>query len=272
MPELMTYALALVPLAIAGLLIWLYLRKSGGASGETRDKKAAYQGVVKKDWVATGRIDFATQEDAGADDADRPAEFRLMVEEGRIVESIAGNENLEIQWRLATLKEAKVVTAHYHKYLAEHALLKSISEEAPAPAPAVGSAARAAARVERAPPRARPRRARGAALAVDAVRCGEQAAGGAAGAAGAAHARGGGGNRRARRRPVLRSSRCPRTSRADPRGHGGRHAHRRSPPLPTHGRERRMRASPQRSRVSSRSCAVSSRAWMSASVVAGWLL
>src|SRR5690348_6039806 len=140
MPELTTYALALIPLAIAGLLIWLYLRKVG-AAGETREeKRAVYQGVVKKDWVVTGRIDFATQEESGAADAETPAEFRLLVEERRIVESIAGNENLEIQWRLATLKEAKLVIAHYHKYLAQNDLLKSVAEEAPAAAAAAAPA------------------------------------------------------------------------------------------------------------------------------------
>ena len=72
------------------------------------------QGVVKRDWVAIGRIGFATRDPA---DADQPSEFKLLVEERRIVESIAGNENLEIQWRLATLKEAKAVITQYHKYL-----------------------------------------------------------------------------------------------------------------------------------------------------------
>jgi hypothetical protein len=53
----------------------------------------------------------------------------LLVEERRIVESIAGNENLEIQWRLATLKEAKAVVTQYHKYLSENALIKSIFDD-----------------------------------------------------------------------------------------------------------------------------------------------
>ncbi len=70
-------------------------------------KKLPNQGVVKRDWVATGRIDFATHINGDPADADQPSEFKLLVEERRIVESIAGNENLEIQWRLATLKEAK---------------------------------------------------------------------------------------------------------------------------------------------------------------------
>jgi hypothetical protein len=52
----------------------------------------------------------------------------LLVEERRIVESIAGNENLEIQWRLATLKEAKEVVTQYHKYLSENSLIKIVAE------------------------------------------------------------------------------------------------------------------------------------------------
>ncbi|HZM86289.1 MAG TPA: hypothetical protein VFF31_07000 [Blastocatellia bacterium] len=80
-------------------------------------KKSPYQGVAKRDWVPTGRIDFATNLH-GNDNPDQLSEFRLLVEERRIVESIAGNENLEIQWRLATLREAKAFVTQYHKYLA----------------------------------------------------------------------------------------------------------------------------------------------------------
>jgi hypothetical protein len=92
-------------------------------------KKSPYQSVVKRDWVPTGRIDFATQLDGNEDT--QPSEFKLLVEERRIVESIAGNEHLEIQWRLATLKEAKAVVTQYHKYLLEHSLIKSIFDETP---------------------------------------------------------------------------------------------------------------------------------------------
>jgi hypothetical protein len=90
-------------------------------------RNAPYKGVVKRDWVPTGRIDFATNLD-GNDAPDQPGEFKLLVEERRIVESIAGNENLEIQWRLATLKEAKFVVTNYHKYLTENSLIKSVFE------------------------------------------------------------------------------------------------------------------------------------------------
>jgi hypothetical protein len=91
--------------------------------------KSPPQGVVKRDWVATGRIDFATSLNGDPADANQPSEFKLLVEERRIVESIAGNENLEIQWRLATLKEAKAVVTQYHKYLSENSLLKIVVDE-----------------------------------------------------------------------------------------------------------------------------------------------
>jgi hypothetical protein len=85
------------------------------------------KGVVKRDWVPTGRIDFATKLN-GNDDPSQPSEFKLLVEERRIIESVAGNEHLEIQWRLATLIEAKAVVTQYHKYLKENALVKSVFE------------------------------------------------------------------------------------------------------------------------------------------------
>ena len=56
------------------------------------DNRSPYQGVVKRNWVPTGRIDFATHLDGSAEDADQPSDFKLLVEERRIVESIAGNE------------------------------------------------------------------------------------------------------------------------------------------------------------------------------------
>ena len=84
-------------------------------------------GVVKRDWVPTGRIDFATKLN-GNDDPSQPSEFKLLVEERRIIESVAGNEHLEIQWRLATLKEATAVVTQYHKYLKENSLVKSVFE------------------------------------------------------------------------------------------------------------------------------------------------
>jgi len=103
------------------------IAKLQGLKSWKNGTNAPYQGVVKRDWVPTGRIDFATNIN-GNDDPDQPSEFRLLVEERRIIESIAGNEHLEIQWRAASLKEAKIVVAQYHKYLTENSLVRSIFE------------------------------------------------------------------------------------------------------------------------------------------------
>ena len=96
---------------------------TGLGSGKSHEPK----GVVKRDWVPTGRIDFATKLN-GNDDPSQPSEFKLLVEERRIIESVAGNEHLEIQWRLATLKETKAVVTQYHKYLKENSLIRSVSD------------------------------------------------------------------------------------------------------------------------------------------------
>jgi hypothetical protein len=98
--------------------------------GDLKSRKSRsheIKGVVKRDWIPTGRIDFATKLN-GNDDPSQPSEFKLLVEETRIIESVAGNEHLEIQWRLATLNEAKTVVTQYHKYLKENSLIKSIFE------------------------------------------------------------------------------------------------------------------------------------------------
>ena len=103
-----------------------YMTNPESWKGWRNRKSSPPQGVVKRDWVPTGRIDFATQFSNKPDEVDQPSEFKLLVEERRIVESITGSENLEIQWRPATLREAKAVVAQYHKYLSEHSLIKSV--------------------------------------------------------------------------------------------------------------------------------------------------
>ena len=105
-----------------------WMPEQKGRRGWMSQKQSPTQGVVKRDWVTTGRIDFATRLNGDPADDDQPSEFKLLVEERRIVESIAGNENLEIQWRLATLKEAKAVVSQYHKYLSENSLIKTVVE------------------------------------------------------------------------------------------------------------------------------------------------
>ena len=135
MAEALLITLILIVVTTAGILGFLYFVRITQTA--EKEKKIKLQGVIKHDWLATGRIDFTTRfEDVGDQSKDKPGEFKLLVEERRIVESIAGNENLEIQWRLATLSEAKTVISQYHKYLTENALIKSIPETAallPAP-------------------------------------------------------------------------------------------------------------------------------------------
>jgi len=97
--------------------------KSWASKGDTT------QGIIKRNWVPTGRIDLATHV-TGNEDADEPADFKLMVEERRIVESVTGLENLEIRWRQATLREARIVVVQYHKYLVENSLIKFVVDEA----------------------------------------------------------------------------------------------------------------------------------------------
>ncbi len=118
--------LALIALAMAAFLgYWLLTKVIPTMESH---KTTPHQGVVKHDWLPTGRIDFATRLDAAEQNEHQQDEFKLLVEERRVVESIAGNENLEIQWRLATLGEAKAVVTQYHKYLSENSLIKSIPE------------------------------------------------------------------------------------------------------------------------------------------------
>src|SRR5215813_11303157 len=105
-----------------------------------RHRHVPNQGVIKRDWVSTGRIDFATsitKVTSNREDIDQPTELKLLVEERRIVESLAGNENLEVQWRLATLREAKTVVTRYHQYLSENSLIKTVTEETPSLLPPV---------------------------------------------------------------------------------------------------------------------------------------
>ena len=145
MADLLTYGLVLVALIALAALIYLIVAVNTTADDRPwpippwaeqmmeqmipSRKKLPYQGVVKRGWLPTGRIDFATQIEADAKGSEQPSEFKLLVEERRIVESVAGNENLEIQWRLATLKEAKTVITQYHKYLSENSLIRSVSDD-----------------------------------------------------------------------------------------------------------------------------------------------
>jgi len=135
MAEALLITLALIVVAIATILGFPYVVRHMD-DWNNRSPQTNPQGVVKHDWLPTGRIDFTTRvEDVPDQSKDKPGDFKLLVEERRIVESLAGNENLEIQWRLATLSEAKAVVTQYHKYLSENSLIKSIPEFVSLPAP-----------------------------------------------------------------------------------------------------------------------------------------
>ena len=86
--------LLFIALIVAAVLIYMRVTKPEIWNSWKSGKQSPYQGAVKRDWVPTGRIDFATQLNGNEDT--QPSEFKLRVEEHRIVESIAGNENLEI--------------------------------------------------------------------------------------------------------------------------------------------------------------------------------
>ena len=58
-------------------------------------KTAPSQGVVKRDWVPTGRIDFATRLNGTLEDFDQPSEFKLLVEERRIPSHSADQSTTE---------------------------------------------------------------------------------------------------------------------------------------------------------------------------------
>jgi hypothetical protein len=127
MVQALWVAIAVIALAMAAYIVYWLMTKITQII--EINKKISPHGIVKHDWRPTGRIDFTTRLD-GADDQNKeqPGEFKLLVEERRLVESLAGNENLEIQWRLATLSEAKTVVGYYHKHLSENGLIKSLPE------------------------------------------------------------------------------------------------------------------------------------------------
>ncbi len=73
---------------------------------KTDQKPVAFgqtQGALKQDWMRTGNIDFY----ASGLDSTSPQPLRLRVEEKRVTESAAGQDVVELRWRLATLEEGK---------------------------------------------------------------------------------------------------------------------------------------------------------------------
>jgi hypothetical protein len=126
MTQALWMVIALIALAMAAYIAYWLMTKLTQITEAY--KKISPHGVVKHDWLPTGRVDFTTRLNGADENKEQPGEFKLLVEERRIVESLAGNENLEIQWRLATLSEAKTVISHYHQHLSENGLFKSMPE------------------------------------------------------------------------------------------------------------------------------------------------
>jgi len=143
-PDVLTYSLLLIAAIFACVLIYLVgkrSRKSESPKEKSENSNKTWNpGTVKQDWLPTGRIDFATRLEISADNRNKPTEFKLLVEEQRIVESVAGNEKLEIQWRLANLDEAKAIVSQYHKYLNENSLIVSVLDKSTSlPRPMISS-------------------------------------------------------------------------------------------------------------------------------------
>ena len=71
-----------------------------------RQPETVAHAAHEKDWILTGRIDFADPQSVGA--------LVLELEEIRIFMRPSGVEHREIRWRRATIPEAKMVLDSYH--------------------------------------------------------------------------------------------------------------------------------------------------------------
>ena len=67
--------------------------------------------ALKQDWMRTGNIDFH----ASAIGSSSPQPIRLLVEEKRIMESVVGQDIVELRWRLATLEEGKELVVCWNR-------------------------------------------------------------------------------------------------------------------------------------------------------------
>jgi hypothetical protein len=80
MAEALLVTLILIVVTAVGILAFLYFVKI--TQNTENEKKIKLQGVVKHDWLPTGRIDFTARfEDVSNRSDDKPGEFKLLVEE-----------------------------------------------------------------------------------------------------------------------------------------------------------------------------------------------
>jgi hypothetical protein len=103
-----------VLILLAGLAVAFLPRLLQAASPEQPQD----EGVVKRDWSTTGRVNFALP--AQIPDMDTPVSLMLEVEETRVIESVTGGEMLSVRWRRATLAEAKQVMGTYWDCYEKH--------------------------------------------------------------------------------------------------------------------------------------------------------
>jgi hypothetical protein len=97
--ENLTWVIAAIGALVGGPMMMLGVRNAG-------QKAVAFDqtaGALKQDWIRTGNIDFH----ASAIESSSPQPLRLRVEEKRVIESAAGQDIIELRWRLATLDEGK---------------------------------------------------------------------------------------------------------------------------------------------------------------------
>jgi hypothetical protein len=81
---------------------------------EADEKPVAFRPIgaaLKQDWVRTGNIDFH----ASASKSSSPQPIRLLVEERRVMESVAGQDVVELRWRLATIEEGKQLVVCWNR-------------------------------------------------------------------------------------------------------------------------------------------------------------
>jgi hypothetical protein len=97
--ENLTWVIGAIGALVGGPMILFGVRNTGQKSAES----AQIAGAVKQDWIRTGNIDFH----ASALENPSPQLLRLRVEEKRVIESAAGQDIVELRWRLATLAEGK---------------------------------------------------------------------------------------------------------------------------------------------------------------------
>jgi hypothetical protein len=93
------------------------------------EKQMAYQSVVKRDWVPTGRIDFATRLNGNATGPDQPTEFKCARGRTQNCGKHRGKRKSRNSMEACDAKEAKAVVAQYHKYLSEHSLIRTVFED-----------------------------------------------------------------------------------------------------------------------------------------------